>query len=41
LSYAIDEFHHVSVDGDNKWVSLVAVMEKSSAHVVAMTGSFF
>lgn len=39
---AIDEFHHVSVDGDNKLgVVLSSVMEKSTAHVVAMTGSFF
>ena len=39
---AIDEFHHVSVDGDNKLgLVLSGVMEKSSAHVVAMTGSFF
>ncbi|WKX75604.1 DEAD/DEAH box helicase [Zobellia laminariae] len=39
---AIDEFHHVSVDGDNKLgVVLSSVMEKSNAHVVAMTGSFF
>lgn len=39
---AIDEFHHVSVDGDNKLgLVLSSVMEKSNAHVVAMTGSFF
>ncbi|MAL59702.1 MAG: ATP-dependent helicase [Flavobacteriaceae bacterium] len=39
---AIDEFHHVSVDGDNKLgLVLSDVMKKSSAHVVAMTGSFF
>ena len=39
---AIDEFHHVSVDGDNKLgLILSSVMEKSNAHVVAMTGSFF
>ena len=39
---AIDEFHHVSVDGDNKLgMVLSGVMEKSTAHVVAMTGSFF
>jgi len=39
---AIDEFHHVSVDGDNKLgLVLSNVMEKSTAHVVAMTGSFF
>ena len=39
---AIDEFHHVSVDGDNKLgLVLSSVMKKSTAHVVAMTGSFF
>lgn len=39
---AIDEFHHVSVDGDNKLgIVLSSVMDKSSVHVVAMTGSFF
>lgn len=39
---AIDEFHHVSVDGDNKLgLVLSGVMEKSTVHVVAMTGSFF
>lgn len=39
---AIDEFHHVSVDGDNKLgMVLSSVMEKSTAHIVAMTGSFF
>lgn len=39
---AIDEFHHVSVDGDNKLgLVLSSVMSKSTAHVVAMTGSFF
>ena len=39
---AIDEFHHVSVDGDNKLgIVLSSVMDKSNAHVVAMTGSFF
>ncbi|MFS4455887.1 DEAD/DEAH box helicase [Maribacter sp. 2304DJ31-5] len=39
---AIDEFHHVSVDGDNKLgLVLSSVISKSTAHVVAMTGSFF
>ncbi|ARN77946.1 ATP-dependent helicase [Nonlabens spongiae] len=39
---AIDEFHHVSVDGDNKLGMVLSnVMAKSTAHVVAMTGSFF
>ncbi|MFI1743251.1 DEAD/DEAH box helicase [Thalassobellus sediminis] len=39
---AIDEFHHVSVDGDNKLgIVLSSIMEKSTTHIVAMTGSFF
>jgi superfamily II DNA or RNA helicase len=39
---AIDEFHHVSVDGDNKLgIVLSSIMDKSTAHIVAMTGSFF
>ena len=39
---AIDEFHHVSVDGDNKLGTVLSsIMDKSTAHVVAMTGSFF
>lgn len=39
---AIDEFHHVSADGDNRLGSLIdELMKKSSAHIVAMTGSYF
>lgn len=39
---AIDEFHHVSADGDNRLGELLrAIMEKSTAHIVAMTGSYF
>ena len=39
---AIDEFHHVSVDFDNRLGEVLkSVMEKSSAHIVAMTGSYF
>ncbi|UNU87925.1 DEAD/DEAH box helicase [Aeromonas dhakensis] len=39
---AIDEFHHVSADGDNRLGSLIdGLMNKSSAHIVAMTGSYF
>lgn len=39
---AIDEFHHVSADGANKLGELLrAIMNKSTAHVVAMTGSYF
>ena len=39
---AIDEFHHVSVDGDSKLGELLRlIMEKSTAHIMAMTGSYF
>jgi hypothetical protein len=39
---AIDEFHHVSADNDNRLGELIrAIMSKSKAHVVAMTGSYF
>lgn len=39
---AIDEFHHVSADGENRLGELVrSIMEKSNAHIVAMTGSYF
>ncbi|MET4083134.1 superfamily II DNA or RNA helicase [Pedobacter sp. UYP30] len=39
---AIDEFHHVSADGDNRLGEVIKkVMEKSTAHLVAMTGSYF
>jgi len=39
---AIDEFHHVSADGDNRLGELVrTILDKSSAHIVAMTGSYF
>lgn len=39
---AIDEFHHVSADGENRLGSLIdQLMQKSSAHIVAMTGSYF
>lgn len=39
---AIDEFHHVSADGDNRLGELLrSVMENSTAHIVAMTGSYF
>lgn len=39
---AIDEFHHVSVDGDNRLGNLIdELIKKSSAHIVAMTGSYF
>lgn len=39
---AIDEFHHVSADSNNKLGDLLRlIMKKSSAHIIAMTGSFF
>ena len=39
---AIDEFHHVSVDVDSRLGELLrSIMEKSSAHILAMTGSYF
>ncbi|HEY1039157.1 MAG TPA: DEAD/DEAH box helicase family protein [Bacteroidia bacterium] len=39
---AIDEFHHVSADGDNRLGELLrGIMTKSSAHIIAMTGSYF
>lgn len=40
---AIDEFHHVSADKDNSRLGslLHAVMTKSNAHILAMTGSYF
>jgi superfamily II DNA or RNA helicase len=39
---AIDEFHHVSADADSKLGFLLrSVMQKSSAQIIAMTGSYF
>jgi len=39
---AIDEFHHVSADAENKLGELLRdIMNKSTAHIVAMTGSYF
>lgn len=39
---AIDEFHHVSADRDSRLGELLrSIMKKSTAHVVAMTGSYF
>lgn len=39
---AIDEFHHVSADGDNRLGEVMRnVMAKSNAHIIAMTGSYF
>ena len=39
---AIDEFHHVSANPDNKLgAQLAALIARDQAHVVAMTGSYF
>jgi len=39
---AIDEFHHVSADAENRLGDLLReIMNKSTAHIVAMTGSYF
>lgn len=39
---AIDEFHHVSADGDNKLGEVIRkILEKANTHLVAMTGSYF
>jgi len=39
---AVDEFHHVSADPDNKLgAHLAAFIERDKGHVVAMTGSYF
>jgi superfamily II DNA or RNA helicase len=39
---AIDEFHHVSADANNRLGELLkSIMNKSTAHIVAMTGSYF
>ncbi len=39
---AIDEFHHTSAEDGNKLGAMLDdVMENSTAHVVAMTGSYF
>ena len=39
---AIDEFHHVSADADSRLGELLrSIMQNSSAHIIAMTGSYF
>ena len=39
---AIDEFHHVSADANNRLGELLkSIMSKSTAHIIAMTGSYF
>jgi superfamily II DNA or RNA helicase len=42
LLLTIDEFHHVSADRDSRLGELLRdVMAQSTAHIVAMTGSYF
>ena len=39
---AIDEFHHVSADVNNRLGDIIRnIMQKSTAHLIAMTGSYF
>jgi hypothetical protein len=39
---AIDEFHHVSADADNRLGEVVrSLLESGKSHTVAMTGSYF
>jgi len=39
---AIDEFHHVSADVNNRLGEILrGIMKKSTAHIIAMTGSYF
>jgi hypothetical protein len=39
---AIDEFHHVSVDAENRLGEVLrSIMESTTAHIIAMTGSYF
>lgn len=39
---AVDEFHHASADGDNKLGEVIrTLMSSTSAHIIAMTGSYF
>ncbi|NGX29185.1 MAG: hypothetical protein K940chlam4_00012 [Candidatus Anoxychlamydiales bacterium] len=39
---AIDEFHHVSANEDNRLGEFLrSIMNKSTAHIMAMTGSYF
>ena len=39
---AVDEFHHVSADEGSRLGELVrAVMRRTNAHIIAMTGSYF
>lgn len=39
---AVDEFHHVSEDAENRLGNVIhSLMTESSCHVIAMTGSYF
>jgi len=39
---AIDEFHHVSIDGNNILGNVLkSLMDNTTTHIVAMTGSYF
>ena len=39
---AIDEFHHISADSDNRLGEVLrSIMSNTSAHIIAMTGSYF
>ena len=39
---AIDEFHHVSASAENRLGDILRdIMNKSTAHIIAMTGSYF
>jgi len=39
---AIDEFHHVSADAENRLGEVLrSIMSNTSAHIIAMTGSYF
>ncbi|MBN2897387.1 MAG: ATP-dependent helicase [Clostridia bacterium] len=39
---AIDEFHHVSADSENRLGEVMrSIMDNTNAHVIAMTGSYF
>ncbi|MBS1615549.1 MAG: ATP-dependent helicase [Bacteroidetes bacterium] len=39
---AIDEFHHVSAEGDNRLGAVIrGIMNHSGANIIAMTGSYF
>lgn len=42
LFFGIDEFHHVSADEDNRLGTLIRrLLNETSAHILAMTGSYF